>query len=107
MGRDISTSAFTEEDFQAFSQRLHAETELLASWFADKRLAEAHPVGGFELEAWLIDADGRPTALNERLLETLQDPLLTHELAQFNIELNTAPRTLTAPARGRQRWGRN
>jgi gamma-glutamyl:cysteine ligase YbdK (ATP-grasp superfamily) len=100
MGRDISTSAFTEEDFQAFSQRLHAETELLASWFADKRLAEAHPVGGFELEAWLIDADGRPTALNERLLETLQDPLLTHELAQFNIELNTAPRTLSDGALG-------
>ncbi len=94
MGRDISTSAFTEDDFQAFSERLHAETELLAGWFADSRLAETHPVGGFELEAWLTDASGRPAALNERLLEALQDPLLTHELAQFNIELNTAPRTL-------------
>ena len=94
MGRDISTSAFTEADFEAFSQRLHAETELLAGWFADDRLADTHPVGGFELEAWLADTTGRPAALNERLLEALQDPLLTHELAQFNIELNTTPRTL-------------
>lgn len=94
MGRDISTSAFTDADFEAFSERLHAETDLLAGWFADGCLADSHPVGGFELEAWLTDAAGRPMAANERLLEALQDPLLTHELARFNIELNTAPRTL-------------
>lgn len=94
MGRDISTSAFTEADFRAFSERLRHETERLAHWFADHRLAEAHPITGFELEAWLTDASGRPSPLNERLLEDLRDPLLTHELARFNIELNTAPRTL-------------
>jgi gamma-glutamyl:cysteine ligase YbdK (ATP-grasp superfamily) len=98
MGRDISTSAFTDEDFRAFSERLHAETERLAGWFGEDRLAEAHPVGGFELEAWLTDDAGRPLALNERLLNSLQDPLLTHELARFNIELNTAPRTLRGDA---------
>ena len=112
MGRDISTSDFTAADFRAFHRRLADETALLQQWFDHGRLAEDPPVGGFELEAWLTDAAGRPAALNEALLERLQDPLLTTELAQFNVELNSEPRALRADALRRMEaglddtWGR-
>jgi len=98
MGRDINTSAFTQADFRTFAARLDAETALLGAWFDAGQLAEAAPVGGFELEAWLTHGDGRPAALNGPLLEALDEPLLTPELAQFNIEINTPPRGLSGDA---------
>ena len=98
MGHDITTSAFTDDDFEAFTARLETETGLLDRWFAEGRLSEAPPVAGFELEAWLVDRAGRPLALNARLLERLDDPLLTTELAQFNVELNTDARPLEGDA---------
>jgi len=98
MGRDIQTSAFSEADFDAFSERLRAETACLQTWFDEGRMAEAAPIGGFELEAWLTDADWAPAPLNEALLERLDEPLLTTELARFNVELNTEPRALAGDA---------
>ena len=65
MGREIETSEFTPADFLDFSRRLEVETDLLRRQLDDGRY---HPVGqhgGFELEAWLVDASGRPAALNE------------------------------------------
>jgi len=94
MGRDIESSAFTQADFDAFAERLQSETARLRAWFDEGRLAEGPPVGGFELEAWLTDAEWRPAPCNEALLTRLEDPLLTAELARFNLELNTEPRTL-------------
>ncbi len=94
MGRDIASRSFTDADFAAFSERLKSDTETLERWLADGYFCEAHPVGGFELEAWLTDHDFRPAPLNEEVLRHLQDPLLTTELARFNIELNTEPAAL-------------
>ncbi|MDX1609390.1 MAG: glutamate--cysteine ligase [Halofilum sp. (in: g-proteobacteria)] len=98
MGQDIERSEFTEEDFAEFSRRLRDETATLARWFDEGTLDEDHWVGGFELEAWLADQDWAPAPLNGALLERLDDPLLTTELARFNIELNTEPRPLRADA---------
>lgn len=105
MGRDIDRHEFTEEDFATFHERLTAETETLGRWFDEGRLAEEPPVGGFELEAWLTDPEYRPAPLNEALLERGRDQLLTTELAQFNIELNTEPRTLRGDALRRMHEG--
>ena len=105
MGRDIETSEFTQRDFEAFAERLAAETRTLEAWFREARLCEDHPVAGFELEAWLTDPDGRPSASNGQLLAYLDDPLLTTELAQFNLELNTEPRALRGDALRRMEAG--
>ncbi len=105
MGRDIKTSDFTQADFDAFSRRLSDETALLQRWFDAGGLAEDAPVAGFELEAWLTDGEGRPARLNQALLEHLDDPLLTTELAQFNVELNSEPRALTGDALSRLEAG--
>ncbi len=98
MGREIATHRFSAEDFTRFHARLHAETALLASWFDAARFADTHPVGGFELEAWLVDAAARPAPINQAFLARLAQPLVVPELARFNVEINTAPRVLRGDA---------
>ena len=94
MGQEIADSHFSEEDFAAFRARLEAETELLGRWFREGGLADHQAMGGFELEAWLVDEAGRPAPLNEPFLERLAQPLVVPELARFNVELNGTPQRL-------------
>ncbi len=105
MGRDIETSEFSEDDFRAFAERLDTETRLFERWLNDGELSEAEPVGGFELEAWLTHPDWTPATRNDALLERMQDPFLTTELARYNIELNTLPRRMTGDALERMQLG--
>ena len=98
MGQEIDTSQFTEHDFQQFSQCLQQETALLESWFQQERFAVDASIGGFELEAWLVDRNNRPAPINEPYLERLQNPLVVPELAQFNVEFNTPARRLEGRA---------
>lgn len=102
MGQEISTTFFDRHDFRTFGMRLREETAHLSQWFRDGRFADEPPVGGFEVEAWLIDAQGRPAPINKTFLERLDDPLVVTELAKFNVELNTPPQPLTGAACG---WG--
>ncbi|MFA7388317.1 MAG: glutamate-cysteine ligase family protein [Thiohalobacteraceae bacterium] len=94
MGQEIERTGFTAEDFAAFDARLKAETALLHDWFREAAFSTRDRVGGFELEAWLVDAMGRPAPINARVLEALDDPAVVPELARFNIEFNSRPRAL-------------
>jgi hypothetical protein len=51
-------------------------------------------VGGFELEACLLDQKAGPAPLNQPLLERLDEPLVVPELATFNVEINSTARFL-------------
>lgn len=94
MGQEIRDSHFTAADFAAFQQRLDTETSLLGDWLADGGLRASQPLIGCELEAWLVDAAGRPAPVNEAFLQRLGDPLVVPELARFNVELNNQPQPL-------------
>ncbi|HCK79982.1 MAG TPA: glutamate--cysteine ligase [Candidatus Competibacter sp.] len=98
MGQGIAQAQFNPQDFQRFQARLREETAELAGWFRAGRFAPTSGVGGFEIEAWLVDRQGRPAPLNQRFLERLADPLVVPELSVFNIELNTPPLPLRGPA---------
>ena len=98
MGREIPSSKFTKHDFSAFSQRLRAETDLLCDYFHNHRFITNHNMGGFEVEAWLVDKDALPAPVNEKFLMQLNDPMVVHELASFNIELNVIPQSLQGNA---------
>jgi len=98
MGEEIKSSYFTDEDYIHYKERLTHDTETLAKLFEENNLAESHPVAGFELEAWLIDGDLRPASLNEAFLKKFNNPLASPELASFNIEVNTEPRSLQGHA---------
>ncbi len=98
MGQEITSSSFSQSDFDEFSRRLQEETELLRQMLSDNAFDQSGPVAGYELEAWLTDAEGRPSPSNDRFLEKLGDPDVVAELALFNIELNGPPRQLTGHA---------
>ncbi|OAI10778.1 glutamate--cysteine ligase [Methylomonas koyamae] len=98
MGQEIRAATYQEADFQRFCQRLQAETELLGRLVAAKACSEAEPVAGFEIEAWLLDAQMRPAPANQAFLQSFGQPLAGPELAKFNIELNTPPQPLTGAA---------
>jgi len=98
MGQEISRSTFTHQDFQRFQTHLRQETAILTEWFREGRFAPIGGVGGFEIEAWLVDRRGQPAPLNQHLLEQLANPLVVPELSVFNIELNTPPLPLHGDA---------
>ena len=98
MGQEINTFRFTSKDFKQYYACLEKETELLADWVTSCKLSSRGPVAGFELEAWLVGQDFRPAAINEAFIEKMSEPLVSQELALFNIELNNHPKILMGRA---------
>ena len=98
MGEEISNSHFQSSDFDAFEARLAQETQLLEDWFQDKKFQDCGAVGGFELEAWLIDKACQPAGINEAFLKRVDNPLVVPELSTFNVEMNTPPAALQGSA---------
>jgi gamma-glutamyl:cysteine ligase YbdK (ATP-grasp superfamily) len=94
MGQEIDSTEFSEADFVEFRRRLKRETQILESWFDDGVFSDRGGVGGFELEAWLLDRNGYPAPENEAFIEAADSSLVVPELAKFNVELNAAPHRL-------------
>ena len=94
MGKEITGTAFTPQDFERFGAALARETQMLEAWLREGRFAEADFAVGFELEACLLDRNYYPAAENERFLEKMAHPLVVPELSRFNVELNGTPQRL-------------
>ncbi len=91
MGQEIQDSHFKREAFAEFRRRLDRETALLHAWEREGRLRGKPFRLGFELEGWLVDAQGMPAPRNREFLEQVADPEVVPELALFNFEINDAP----------------
>ena len=98
MGQEIDSSSFRKRDFEAFRERMEAETALLRECFEQRRFSTEENCVGFELEAWLVGQDGHPAPLNAEFLARLDSPLASPELARFNVEVNSTPRMLSGEA---------
>ncbi len=96
MGEEIQYSRFNKTDYQQFTSHLKEETALVKSWFEQNKFSTASLMAGYELEAWLINRTGNPAAINEEFLKRANNPLLSPELARFNIELNVDPEKLSS-----------
>jgi len=98
MGQEIEAARFTPDDFVAYADRLRVETALLGEWFSNDIFSARDRMGGYELEAWLIDGQARPAPSNEMFLKQLDNPMVVPELARFNVELNDHPQHLWGSA---------
>lgn len=94
MGQEISFAEFDQADFDRFYRKLQGETALLRRMMEQQGFSTRTPVAGFEIEAWILDRDYRPSPINDYFLESLNHPLAFEELAKFNIELNSTPMPL-------------
>lgn len=95
MGQEISLAQFDEKNFERFYQKLKQETNLLSQLIEQNACSTHQPVAGFEIEAWLVDENMRPSPTNEYYLATFNHPWASAELAKFNIEFNSTPTPLT------------
>ncbi|MDH3280603.1 MAG: glutamate-cysteine ligase family protein, partial [Gammaproteobacteria bacterium] len=95
MGKEINTSQFSVTDFAGFEEALRDETGVLKSWFNEGRFARSPLVGGYELEAWLVDGRCDPAPVNDEFLGLLRKESVVPELSRFNVELNAPPEFLT------------
>lgn len=96
MGQEINLEHFEAADFERFQQRLQLETTLLQQLLKLGGCSSRSPMAGFEIEAWLVDRQMQPAAINAHYLDCLQHPLAFAELAKFNVEFNCDPLPLTA-----------
>jgi len=94
MGEEIKYTRFNKSDYVRFKKSLDNETQILNEWFNNQSLSKKTLVGGYEIEAWLIDNDGIPCPHNKQLLQSAHNELLSPELAKFNIELNVRPQAV-------------
>jgi hypothetical protein len=99
MGQEINSEHFSQSDWQNYQQKLEQETRLLKEQVNNGLFSSHAPVGGFEIEGWLIDENALPTCKNDAFFKTFDDDqLASAELAKFNIELNNTPQTLQGKA---------
>jgi hypothetical protein len=80
LGKEIEQTTFSAEQTAQFVERLKQETETLDRWRAEGGLSETGYVGGFELEAWLLDHNFFPLPRNEEYLKRLDYPLVVPEI---------------------------
>lgn len=98
MGDRMETSALVvghEHEVQRRLQRCVAALQRMVDdgWF------DAHEdTIGMEVELDLVDPLGRPRLVNDAVLARLDRLDMQHELGQFNVELNLAPRRLQGRA---------
>ncbi len=91
MGQEIESSHFSNHDFNLFNTHLKDETALLSELLNNKKFSNNGSIAGFEIEALLVSLSGAPVPVNKTFLNKLNNPLVVHELAAFNVELNSNP----------------
>ena len=91
MGEEVSKQNFEEKDYERFHQCLLEETEYVRSLFSQRAFDNQTRKLGYELELCLVDDKGQPCKVNHEVIEQARNPLLTTELAKFNLEINGHP----------------
>ena len=98
MGEEIDRSHFSEDERHEFQRHLREETKLLMSLFNNQAFSQENDILGLEIEAWLTNENFIPLPANQEFLDKLNNPLVVHELSQFNFEINGYPQILDESA---------
>jgi hypothetical protein len=94
MGEKVADRSFSSEDRLRFRTRVHDCLEAFARMLAEDRFSFDVPMTGVEIELSLVDGEGWPALVNDKVLERVDDPAFTQELGRFNLEINVLPRPL-------------
>lgn len=94
MGKEVAAQSYTRAERQRYREKVRQDLDVFERMLAESVFDSSVPLTGLEIELNLIDDDQQPAFVNDEVLEAIADPLYQTELAQFNIELNVAPRPL-------------
>ena len=97
MGDDVAATVFSREDRQRYRAKVKRCLDVFARMLSESRFDAARGSIGLEIELNLTDEEGDPALVNAKVLEVIADADFQTELAQFNIEINVAPRSLSGP----------
>src|SRR3954470_1264769 len=95
MGDDVVATVFSRTDRQRYREKVKRCLDTFARMLAESRFDAAPGSIGLEIELNLTDEGGDPALLNAKVLEVIADADFQTELAQFNVEINVAPRSLS------------
>jgi len=95
MGDDVAATVFSREDRQRYRAKVKRCLDVFARMLSESRFEATQGSIGLEIEFNLTDEAGDPALVNAKVLEAIADADFQTELAQFNIEINVAPRRLT------------
>lgn len=101
MGQSVERSSFEHRDFVRFQRALRAETAWLHDLVERDQLSQHVPMAGLELEAWLVDAQGRAAPRNAEFIARCASPDVVTEIGRFNIEINVPPQPVQGLGLGR------
>ena len=89
MGSEISHREFTEEDFIAFKEALYKEHDYIKSLFdtGSEIFSDKYRIG-YELETCILTNDNLPNPIKKEILDDINCPLFTNELAKYDLEIN-------------------
>ncbi|MCP5076648.1 MAG: hypothetical protein GY951_01105, partial [Psychromonas sp.] len=91
MGQEINKSQFTQQDHDLFRLRLIDNLQSFKQLLADPNFGLGATSFGAELELYIIDQHGQPNPINKTLYQQLNDPQLSLELTNVNLEYNFSP----------------
>jgi hypothetical protein len=94
MGQEVAARQFSREDRQRYRTKVRACLDVFARMLAESRFDDEARSFGLEIELNLTDDNGDPALANAAVLEAIADADFQTELAQFNVEINVAPRLL-------------
>jgi hypothetical protein len=95
VGDEVATKVFTGEDRKQYREKVKRCLDVFARMLAEARFDADRRSIGLEIELNITEQTGDPALANQHVLEMIADPAWQTELAQFNIEINIPPRTLT------------
>ena len=90
MGR-LDARAVSGEELRRFEKRLFADLRKLDAMIQAGRIEEGVYRVGVEQEMFLIGDGHRPAPMAMEVLQELDDPSFTTEIARFNLEANLEP----------------
>ncbi len=91
MGLSIDRTDYTEDDYTRFRDRLGTNLKSLEKLLEQPGFGEGPITMGAELELYIVDKEGRPLLINQKIQKALNDPQLTLELNRYNLEYNFSP----------------
>ncbi|MGQ0844209.1 MAG: glutamate--cysteine ligase [Sporichthyaceae bacterium] len=100
MGQQVENVEFAPADRRRHREKLSRCLDALEQALRESGAPPSTPLVGLELEVNLLAPDLGPSPNNEAVLKALDDERWQSELGRFNIEVNAAPRDLSAGGLG-------
>lgn len=91
MGEQNVNTQVSHQQMRAFTRALLRDLEAMAQMIEQGQFETGIRRIGAEQEMFLVDESRQPVPMAMDILERVDDPRLTHELAQYNLEANLTP----------------